>query len=153
MSPAPTFELLRASDLRIHEEIDPSAVASLAERIRAEGVVREPIWVARGSGVILNGHHRFAALQRLGAERIPAWVVDYTSTEVVLDRWNEGPPIAKSEVVDRARSGRPFPPKTTRHTILFALPPHPTALAELLDGAPPGGEARSRARAPREAAP
>jgi hypothetical protein len=65
----------------------------------------------------LNGHHRFAALRAIGAQRIPAWVFDYDSEAVVLERWDDGPPLTKSEVVARARSGRPYPPKTTKHLV------------------------------------
>jgi len=131
MSHPPTFELVDADRLKIHEEIDPVHVARLVEALRHDGVVVEPIWVAKDSHVVLNGHHRLAALRELGAVRVPAWVFDYDSEDVLLDRWNEGPPLGKPEVVARATSGRPFPPKTTKHTIRRTLPNRPTPLAEL----------------------
>ena len=93
-----------------------------------------PIWVARGTDVILNGHHRTAALRALGALRVPAWVIDYESDLVRIDRWTPGPPISKAEVVRRAREGALFPPQTTRHTLARDLPWRSTPLAELLDG-------------------
>lgn len=127
----PTFTLLEVDQLRVHEEIDPAQVRALARRLAEEGRVAEPIWVARGSRVILNGHHRFAALQALGARKVPVWLVEYNSPEVTLDRWGPGPSITKTEVVDRALAGRPFPPKTTRHAIHPNPGPHPTTLEEL----------------------
>ncbi len=131
----PVFELISVQRLRVHEECDPGHVEELARAIAEAGVVQEPVWVARGSDVILNGHHRFAALLRLGAERIPAWVVEYDAPEVRLDRWNPGPPITKEEVVARARAGHLFSIQTTRHTIASALPARPTPLTLL--GVPP----------------
>lgn len=127
----PVFELVAVRRLRIHEETDPVHVAELARAIAEAGVVQEPIWVARGSDVILNGHHRYAALIRLGAVRVPAWVVEYDAPEIRLDRWTPGPPITKEEVVARARAGHLFSIQTTRHTIAAGLPARPTPLTLL----------------------
>ena len=147
MSDVVEFALLPVESLHAHERVDPKKVGRLVLEIRSTGVSEEPIWVARGSGVILNGHHRFAALRALGARRIPAWVVDYETELVSLGRWTPGPPISKAEVVRRARTGDLFPVRTTRHRFLVELPPHPTPLADLLNGAAP----RPRAHAGRSA--
>jgi L-serine kinase (ADP) len=145
VSDGPTFHLVEAARLRIHEEIDPAHVARLVAEIRREGFVAEPIWVARDSHVVLNGHHRLAALRELGAVRVPAWVFDYESDDVELDRWNDGPPLRKPDVVARAASGQPFPPKTTKHTLRLTLPEHRTPLGAL--GVPEGpAHARSAPR-------
>ncbi|HTT26397.1 MAG TPA: ParB N-terminal domain-containing protein [Thermoplasmata archaeon] len=141
MSAQPTFELLPVAALRIHEEIGPGELEALIARIRHDGRIDEPILVARGSLVILNGHHRYAALQRLGASQVPAWVVNYDTPEIELDRWRPGPPITKAEVIERGRTGRPFPPKTTKHRVALELPHHPTPLATLM-GAEPAGTPR-----------
>ncbi|HXQ79619.1 MAG: ParB N-terminal domain-containing protein [Thermoplasmata archaeon] len=138
------FALLPLSELRPHERIEESNALDLVALLRRTQVLADPIWVARGSSVILNGHHRVEALRRLGAERVPAWVLDYESELVHLERWHPGPPIAKSEVVRRAEEGRLFPPKTTRHRLLLDLPARPTALSDLLPRAAPR-DAHSRA--------
>jgi len=135
MNASPAFELVNPRRLRIHEQVDPGLVEFLERAIESEGVLWDPIWVARSNGfdVILNGHHRYQALVRLGARKIPAFVFDYEDPVVKLDRWGEGPPVTKAEVVRRAQRRDPFPPKTTRHTILVELPKRPTKLAELRD--------------------
>jgi L-serine kinase (ADP) len=127
----PEFELLPIGALRVHEEVDPDAVRRLAQAIRRAGVVEEPIWVAKGSGVILNGHHRYHALRALGAQRVPAWVLDYEDSRILLGRWNEGDPISKEDVLRHAESGTPYPIKTTRHIVQIQLHPRPTRLEEL----------------------
>ena len=142
------YALLPVGSLRAHEEVDPDDVRKLAQVLRTQAVLAEPIWVAGEYDVILNGHHRYAALQRLGTRYVPAWILDYFSRDVVLDRWSPGPPISKQEVVDRARAGRLFPPKTTRHSLRFELAPHPTTLAELYVD---GRQSRGRRPAPDEA--
>ncbi len=144
MTGAPTFALVPLARLKSHERIEPKKVDALVEEIRTRGVFDDPIWVARGSDVILNGHHRVAALRRLGAVRVPAWVFDYHDGPIHLDRWRPGPPLAKEEVVRRAHAGRLYPPKTTRHRLTTQLPPRPTPLARLFD---------ARARQSRESKP
>lgn len=155
MSARPEFRLVPIGKLRAHEEIDEAAVRRLLRRLRTDGVFAEPIWVARGSYVVLNGHHRVEALRRLGARRIPAWVLDYESDLVTLEPWRPGISVTKSEVVRRARTGALYPPKSTRHRVTKALPIRATPLAPLLapPAAPPAqrpGRARSR-RTAREA--
>jgi len=151
------FALVPVADLREHEEVVESKVRALARELERERVFTEPIWVARGSLIILNGHHRAAAARRLGAERVPAWVLDYDSDLVRLDRWTPGPPISKDEVVRRAATGEKFPPRTTRHSLAVPVPSRPTPLAEL--GGPLARPARrshsrgSRSRGPRGASP
>ncbi|MCI4329182.1 MAG: hypothetical protein L3J86_06310, partial [Thermoplasmata archaeon] len=106
-------------------------VSGPRRNVRVAGVVTDPLWVARGSSVILNGHHRYAALQALGATHAPAWVVDYDDPLIELSRWYDGPALSKEEVISRARARKPFPPKTTKHLVRLALPAHPTTLEEL----------------------
>jgi L-serine kinase (ADP) len=132
MTSAPEFRLLPLADLREHEEIDRADADQLAKRLHDAGQLVDPLWVAAGSFVILNGHHRAAALRTLGADRAPAWVVDYDSDAVRLERWSDGPPITKEEVLRRAEEHRLFPPKTTRHVLRIDLPPRVTQLADLM---------------------
>ena len=126
------FVLVALTDLKGHEEIDEPSLLELIAHLRRSRVLSDPIWVTREGSVILNGHHRVEALRRLGADRVAAWVLDYDSDLIHLERWRAGPPIAKSEVLRRAREGRPFPPKTTRHRLLLDLPARPTPLSELM---------------------
>ena len=137
MSSEPEYALLPTDSLREHEEVVASDVDRMVKTLSRSRIVREPILVSREGRVILNGHHRYAALRALGAARVPAWVVDYTDEKVQLDRWSPGPPISKRDVLDRAQSGTLYPPKTTRHRLHLTLPARPTPFEELFDG--PGG--------------
>ncbi len=128
---APSFELVPLAQLKVHEEHDSVKVDELVAELLRTGEFSDPIWVARGSWVILNGHHRVEAMRRLGMKRIPAWVFDYDDERVALERWGPGPPIAKADVVRRAEGGTPFPPKTTRHRLHVELPPRSVPLESL----------------------
>ncbi len=134
MTRAPEFALVPIGQLRAHEEIEAANVGELVDELRRTGVFHDPIWVARGSFVILNGHHRVAALRQIGARYVPAWILDYETDLVALEPWRPGLPITKAEVVRRGERGELFPPKTTRHHLRVELPLHPTPLADILDG-------------------
>lgn len=138
------FALLPVERLREHEEVEPADVARLRASLLADGVVREPVLVARGSLIILNGHHRFAALRQLGATRIPVFLIDYEHGPIRLHRWAPGPALEKSDVVAMAARGERYPPKTTRHVLEVEVPPHPTPLADL--GIAPRSDAVVRRR-------
>lgn len=131
MSRAPRFVLVPLAKLHPHEETDEENVAELVSELERTGVFADPIWVARDSWVILNGHHRVEALRRIGATVVPSWVLDYESDQVTLEPWRPGLPITKSEVVRRALSGHRFPPKTTRHHLREELPAHPVPVSKL----------------------
>ncbi len=142
------FALVPLAELRAHERIEEENVGELVEEIRSSRVFADPIWVARGSLVILNGHHRVEAARRLKLERVPAWLFDYDSDVVSLEPWRPGLPITKAEVIDRAHKGDLFPPKTTRHRIRIELPSQATALDELLPR-PTAPRAKAQRSAPR----
>ncbi|HZY71215.1 MAG TPA: ParB N-terminal domain-containing protein [Thermoplasmata archaeon] len=145
MSAGARFAMVPTARLRAHEEVDPVKVEALVGEIRERGSVDEPILIAAGSDVILNGHHRFAALRRLGARRVPVWIVAYEDERIRLERWSEGPRITKAEIVEHGRRGELYPPKTSRHVIGFELPERPTPLAEIV-GAAANGRPTNRAR-------
>ena len=132
MPPEPEFGIIPLDLLRGHEEHEPEKVDELIAELLRDGELVNPIWVARDTWVILNGHHRVEAFRRLGMKRIPAWIFDYNGEHVDLDRWSPGPPIAKAEVIHRAHHGPRFPPKTTRHRLRVELPPRPVPLSELV---------------------
>lgn len=111
------YELLPVDDLHPHEEVDPERVEELAETIDGDGFIAEPIVVDADEHVILDGHHRYQALRRLGCARIPAYIVDYDDPGIRVTLWDgaAADEVSKAEVIRRGREGDPFPPKTTRH--------------------------------------
>lgn len=116
--------------LRPHESVGPDLLARLVAAIRADGFLRRPIIVEDESYVILDGHHRYEALRRLGCVRVPVYLVDYADPAIGLTTWPRAivKTVTKAEVLDRGRRGDLFPPKTTRHLI----PEEPDELHVLL---------------------
>ncbi len=89
--PTPDLRFFAARDVLLHEEEDPERVERLVDRLRDEGVLRNPPVAAElgdGRVVVLDGANRVTALKRLGAAFLPVQVVPYHDPAVTLDRWN-----------------------------------------------------------------
>lgn len=86
----PTLRVVPVANLVLHEETDPRRVQKLMQRIRQDGVLKNPPVVApmdeAGRYVVLDGANRTAALAGLGVRDAVVQVVDYD--QVHLDTWN-----------------------------------------------------------------
>lgn len=129
--PVPRFSLIPTRRLVRHEQVDDEHVDRLAARIEAEGALFKPIVADEGSYVVLDGHHRFAALVRLGCRLVPCHLVDYNDPAIQVEHWENGAPMSKIDLISNALSGRLYPAKTSRHGTLRAMPAQPTPLQHL----------------------
>jgi hypothetical protein len=90
----PRLQIVPAADLVVHEQNDTQRTAPLVERLRAEGVLKNPPIVAPMGGadprfVVLDGANRTTALQEMGCPHVLAQVVDYENEEEVrLTTWH-----------------------------------------------------------------
>jgi len=98
--------IIDINDLRGHEKINDQYLSSLKEEIMADQILKKPIAVDRNTNVILDGHHRLAALKELGYTKIAVIFVDYQS-----------PKICVKSVVNAGITGNKLPPKSTKHDI------------------------------------
>ncbi|MFH0815554.1 MAG: ParB N-terminal domain-containing protein [Methanobacteriota archaeon] len=110
------YVLVSVESLHEHEAINPDNLL-LRERDIAEYGSVVPIVADREYLVILNGHHRFNALKKLGCKRVPVYLVDYFSTSVTLDLWPASSvcKLSKRDVIKMGLGRGVFPAKTTRH--------------------------------------
>jgi hypothetical protein len=113
------IKLISVNLLKVHEAVIPDKVNQLVIDIGHNGYLRNPLVVDRKSLVILDGHHRFAALKKLGVMEVPVQLINYQNSEVrvYLRRKELLNSIIKRAVVRGAKIGRLFPNKTTRHLI------------------------------------
>lgn len=79
--------LIDLDDLRPHEEIIESLVVELANEIRVQNEVRDPLIVDKHALVILDGMHRYSALRKIGCQRAPACLVDYDDERIKVGAW------------------------------------------------------------------
>jgi hypothetical protein len=111
------YAILDIERLRPHEKTNADRLAKLVDAIRTDGYLRRPVLVDDEHFVILDGHHRYEALRRLGCVRIPVYLVEYGDDGIGLTTWPEAAVkvVTKAEVLERGIHGDLFPPKTTRH--------------------------------------
>lgn len=131
------FALVPRASLRPHEHVDEDRVKRLAGRIREDGALRHPVVVDEGARVILDGHHRHAALGELGCALAPCYLVDYMDPTIQVQRWEDGRPMDKREIVAHALDGDLLPRKTSRHRTLGELPERVTPVHALRGGEAP----------------
>jgi hypothetical protein len=134
VDPFARFALIPIENLLPHEQVVPRRIEEVLQEITEHSGVPAPIVVAEGSWVVLDGHHRLEALRKLGAKRVPAWLVDYDDTAVSVEKWPDAKVRTnptKKAIVKRAKKGMLYPPKTSRHKISKTLPQRITPLSEL----------------------
>ncbi|PCE33083.1 ParB N-terminal domain-containing protein [Burkholderia ubonensis] len=114
------IEFVSTAAILPNEEHDHAHAAELARAMQYSGLWRVPIILERDSFAVMDGHHRLAAAHALGLSRIPALRLEYRQVEVVASR--DGFVVTPEEIVARARGGRLYPQKTTRHLFPSPIP-------------------------------
>jgi hypothetical protein len=91
----PDLRVVPAVALHLHEDCDPERVDRLAQRLDADGVLRNPPIVALLDArpghapeyVVLDGANRVTAMQRSGLPHQVVQVVPYDDPAVILEVW------------------------------------------------------------------
>ena len=123
------FEILkiRMTDLVPHEGILDWHLKEIFEWMERDGFQLRPIAVSRldslggkwkGKYLIHDGHHRTAALKKLGCNQIMISVFDYNDPRIKVFDYNDVTiPVPKEEVIRRATSGIEVTPRYDKHFI------------------------------------
>ncbi|WP_397458500.1 ParB N-terminal domain-containing protein [Pseudomonas asplenii] len=101
------------------EQYIEERVVQVAHEITQEGFWLHPILVERDSWVIMDGHHRREFARRHLLRVVPCLMLDYSQVE--LKSRQAGVDVTAHEIIRRGLQGRPYPPKTTRHTVCSSL--------------------------------
>jgi hypothetical protein len=120
--------------LKPHEEIKVKPRDKLLDMTNRWGGFTKPILVDTHTGALLDGHHRLSVAKELGLKLIPAICLDYLNSELIsLELWPNAniESIDKAEVVEMCLGNELYPPKTTKHVVIYDLPPILVTLEEL----------------------
>ncbi|MDO9099623.1 MAG: ParB N-terminal domain-containing protein [Caldisericota bacterium] len=109
--------LVPVGDLKEHEQTVDENTMRVQRGLVRDGMVKDPIIVDSHSMVILDGHHRYNALKRMGYAYVPVYLVDYSSDHIVVAAWRTGEHVTKAEVMRAGLSGDLMPAKTSRHVL------------------------------------
>ena len=89
-----TPKYISIDDLLPHEEIVTERLLSMKNLIEETKVVDMPIIIAlipeSSKYLIVDGHHRWAALKELGAKKVPSIIINYFSKSVKVFTWYPG---------------------------------------------------------------
>ncbi|MCE4617701.1 MAG: ParB N-terminal domain-containing protein [Desulfurococcales archaeon] len=122
-----------------HEQVMQVHVNEILRSMEYRGFWGPPILVENKHYIILDGHHRVKALEKLNAKWVPALLVDYWDPRIQLDSWRPGVKVSKKEVIKRGLHGFLYPHKTTRHKVNILLPIIKAPLEILRNRNPVGG--------------
>ena len=119
INPEKTFdvELVKLDTLKPHEEADSEHLRKLKEEIKSDGILNFAITVSKNENIILDGHHRAAALKELGCTIIPAVFVDYGSSDIEVQSWKDDIQLTKEDIMRAGMGLKKLPPKTSKHMI------------------------------------
>lgn len=127
-------QLVPVDWLKAHEEIKVKPRDKLLDMTQRWGGFTKPILVDALTGSLLDGHHRLSVAQELGLKLIPAICIDYLNSEIItLELWPNAniESVNKTDVIEMCLSNELYPPKTTKHVVIYDLPPILVPLEEL----------------------
>jgi hypothetical protein len=114
-------------DLVPHEGVIEEHILEVQSKMGRDGFQLRPIAISRlekagakwrGKFMIHDGHHRTAALKRLGCNAIMGSIFDYSDPRIkVFDYYDTSIPVSKEEVIRRATSGMEVTPRYDKHFI------------------------------------
>ncbi len=123
------LELIPITLLKPHEECIADHVEVVMSWLENEKTLITPLLVDKKTHVILDGHHRYTALLRLGYAKVPVFLVDYlTNEKIVVVSARDDKQVTKQDVIDAGLSGSLLPCKTSRHLIAPGLLVSPVEL-------------------------
>ncbi|WP_165845159.1 ParB N-terminal domain-containing protein [Candidatus Cryosericum terrychapinii] len=112
-----TITLVRIDALRQHEQVLNKHMMRIQRDLVRDDMIKDLIIVDQRTMVILDGHHRYNALKRMGYKYVPVYLVDYSSDRIAVVAWRTGEHVTKAEVMRAGLTGNLMPAKTSRHIV------------------------------------
>jgi len=110
-------ELLSVNKILPHEEVVLERMDKLVEYLTSlkPYIIIPSILICSKTNMIIDGHHRFYALQKLGYDKVPITRINYDSD---LIKTHIDDKITKNNLLEAALSGKMLPPKSSFHHII-----------------------------------
>lgn len=106
--------------LKPHEKISKKRLENLSLELIKDGFLKKPLIVENKKFIILDGHHRFYLLKKLGVKKVPCYIVDYDKIAVFPRRKKFKEVDLKKLVYETVLKNKLLPYKTTKHLVKFS---------------------------------
>ncbi len=99
-----------------HEKVllDKKDILKNNLKYKDEYIIISTILICSNSNMIIDGHHRYAALKELGYKKIPVTLINYFSDKIITGK-NET--LLKKDIISNSQNNNLYDPKTTKHLI------------------------------------
>ena len=110
------IELVDITKVVPHEKIISQKSSTLSSFLKSfkDYIIISSILCCSKSMVIIDGHHRYFTLKKLGFKKIPVTKIDYKSPQI---KTGISETFTKQEIIEKACSGELMEPKSTSHLI------------------------------------
>ena len=95
-----------------HEKVllDKKEILKNNLKYKDEYLIISTILVCSNSNMIIDGHHRYAALKELGYKKIPVTLINYFSDKIMTDKYNS---LLKEDIIKPSEKGNLYEQKST----------------------------------------
>ena len=113
------FDLIELREILPHEDFSFDALLKLATFLSNHHSYQlPPLIIDKKSKVIIDGHHRYQALKKIGKRFAPCTLLDYSDNRIIAFQENlRGNELNKSDIIKRATQKKLYPQKFTCHGV------------------------------------
>ena len=99
-----------------HEKVllDKKDILKNNLKYKNDNIIISTIIICNESNLIIDGHHRFAALKELGYKKIPVTLINYFSNHIITD---DNDSLSKLDIINNSKNTRLYNPTPTTHLI------------------------------------
>jgi len=110
------LELVNVDLIFPHEKIIEKNTSTISNFLKSfnDHIVLSSILCCSKSMVIIDGHHRYFSLKKLGFKKIPVTKLDYFSDDI---KTSIDPKYSKEQIIEHGTNGDLMEPKSTSHII------------------------------------
>lgn len=110
------LELIDVDLIYPHEKIIEKNTSTISNFLKSfnEHIILSSILCCSKTMVIIDGHHRFFSLKKLGFKKIPVTKIDYFSSDIKTSMDQK---YSKDQIIDHGINGTLLEPKSTSHLV------------------------------------
>ncbi|CAB50420.1 L-serine kinase SerK [Pyrococcus abyssi] len=102
------YVFIELDKMKPHEQLVQRELEDFIESVTGSGIFWKPMLLAKIPGtdeyLIVDGHHRWAGLQKLGAKRAPSVILDYFDEGVKVYTWYPAFKGSVEKVIERLKA-------------------------------------------------